>query len=364
VNAKRTIKKILFVALWVTIGGGMLTLLIAAIGRQKKDHCKDYTIRIKGVKTNLFVDDKDVLKLLKAAVKGEIKYQPKSSFNLLRIEKAIEKNVWIKDADLYFDNKDVLHISIIEREPIARLFTSRGNSFYIDESENMMPLSDKLSAKVPVFTGFPEKVISKRDSALLHDVRSTAGFILHDPFWMAQVAQIDITAERNFEMTPVVGNHTVLLGGGEDIERKFHRLFVFYKNVLSQAGFDKYKTINVQYAGQVIGVKDKQGTKADTSQLRLNVEKMLRQAREVQNDSVIAAREIKEQKAIQVDPEIAATEKSTTNDNNSKKNTENFADPVLVTSPVSMKPFLKPKPGEKPKDKPKAVMKPPAPKGE
>ena len=31
------------------IGGGMLTLLIAAIGKQKRDHCKDYTISIKGV---------------------------------------------------------------------------------------------------------------------------------------------------------------------------------------------------------------------------------------------------------------------------------------------------------------------------
>ena len=73
---------------------------------------------------------------------------------------------------------------------------------------------------------------------------------------MAQVAQIDITPERNFEMIPVVGNHTVILGDGENMEQKFHRLFVFYKNVLSQTGFDKYKAINVQYAGQVVGVKE------------------------------------------------------------------------------------------------------------
>ncbi|MDP4263057.1 MAG: cell division protein FtsQ/DivIB [Bacteroidota bacterium] len=378
-NAKGTIRKILFIALWVSIGGGMLTLLIAAIGRQKKDHCKDFSIRIKGVKTNFstgcyaFVDEQDVIKLLKAAAKGNIKGQPKSSFNLLQIEQELEKNTWIKDAELYFDNRDVLHVSVLEREPIARLFTITGKSFYIDETGKMIPLSEKISAKVPVFTGFPEKVISKRDSALLQDVKSTAGFILHDPFWMAQVAQVDITPDQNFEMMPVVGNHTVILGTGENIDRKFHRLFVFYKNILSQAGFNAYKTINVEYAGQVIGVRDKQASKADTARLRSNLEELLKQGSEVQSDSLIAEKAIKEQKEIKADPAIAATEKNTSAENvNEPAQAESNPNPVLVTNPVSMKPFSDPKKSEKPKDnpksnnekkEPKAVMKPPTLKG-
>jgi cell division protein FtsQ len=366
VNAKGTIKRILFVAIWIAIGGGMLTLLIAAIGKQKKDHCKDYTIRIKGVQHNFFVDEKDVLKLLTVAAKGNVKGQAKSSFNLQQMERLLEANVWIKDAELYFDNRDVLHVSITEREPIARLFTLTGRSFYIDETGKMMPLSDKLSARVPVFTGFPEKVLSVRDSVLLKEVKNTAVFILHDPFWMAQTAQIDITQERNFEMTPVVGNHVVLLGDGENIERKFHRLFIFYKNVLSKAGFDKYKAINVQYAGQVIGVNNTGSSKVDMKQLKLNVEKLLLQAREVQSDSVIAARDIKDQKAIHVDPAIAATEKTTAEENTNELNVRSLTNPVLVADPVSMKPFLNPKPGTKsetnskpvdPKKEPKAVMK-------
>jgi cell division protein FtsQ len=370
VNTKKVIRKILFVGLCLAIGGGMLTLLIAAIGKQKKDHCKDYTIRIKGTQNKFFIDDKDVLKLLKIATKGNVKGQTKSSFNLRQMEQLLEDNVWIKDAELYFDNNDVLHVSVAEREPVARIFTTTGRSFYIDEAEKMMPLSDKLSAKVPVFTGFPEKqMLVKNDSALLHDVKTTATFILNDPFWMAQVSQVDITTERNFEMTPVVGNHTVILGSGENIDRKFHRLLVFYKAVLSKTGFDKYKAINVQYAGQVIGVKGNGISKADRDQLKLNVEKLLSQAREVQSDSVIAARDIKEQKAIKVDPEISATEKSITEDsllNLEHNKTESFTNPVPLTSPVPMKPFLKPKPDEKSKgdqkdvngkQKPKAVMK-------
>ena len=79
--------------------------------------------------------------------------------------------------------------------------------------------------------------MNEKDSLLLNDVTSAARFIHNDPFWLAQVEQIDITADRNFEMTPTIGNHTVKLGNGEDIDKKFHRLFIFYKEVMSKTGF-------------------------------------------------------------------------------------------------------------------------------
>src|SRR5688500_11427471 len=83
VNTKKTIRKILFVAMWFAIGGGMLVLLIAAMGKQKKNTCKDYSITIKGGEEKVFFLSKaDVMKLLKAAAKGNIKGQPKASFNL------------------------------------------------------------------------------------------------------------------------------------------------------------------------------------------------------------------------------------------------------------------------------------------
>ena len=47
---------------------------------------------------------------------------------------------------------------------------------------------------------------------------------------MAQVAQIDITSEQmnwEFEMIPVIGNHIVKLGNGENIAQKFQSLVCF-----------------------------------------------------------------------------------------------------------------------------------------
>jgi cell division protein FtsQ len=290
VNAKTTIRKVLFVTVWLCIGAGMLTLLLAAISKKNKGRCKDYSITIKGVQDNLFIDKNDVEQLLKKAVNGNIKGQPIASFNLDQLEQMLKHNTWINEAELYFDNRDVLHVAVKEKEPVARIFTVAGNSFYIDSLGRKIPLSDKLSARVPVFTGFPEKkVLTAKDSLLLNDVRVTANFIVNDPFWMAQVAQVDITEDQTFEMTPVVGNHTVKLGNGENIDTKFHRLFVFYQQVLSKTGFDKYKTIDVQYKGQVVVSKQSGNVKVDSVLLRRNVEKLLRQSIEAQNDTVIKA---------------------------------------------------------------------------
>lgn len=275
-------------AVWLCIGGGMFTLLLAAISTKKKGQCSDYSITLNGPKNIFFISEQEVETLLKKASKGPIRGQAIASLNLNELEEMLEKNDWISKAELYLDSRDVLHVLVTEREPVARLFTTGGNSFYIDATGEQMPLSELRSAKVPVFTGFPDKKnYSGADSILLDQVRTMATHILNDPFWMAQVAQINITPERNMELIPVVGNHIVRLGNGENIESKFNRLMIFYRQVVSKTGFDHYKLIDVQYKGQVVASRYAGDPKVDSVQLRKNVEKLLKYAEEAALDTVV-----------------------------------------------------------------------------
>ena len=365
-NAKTTIRKVLFVGLWLCIGGGMLTLLLAAITKKKRGECSDYSIIIKGATKNLFIDDKDVEQIIMKATKSKIKGLAVSSFNLSELEKSLEKNTWINDAELYFDNQDVLHVTVKEKEPVARVFTSAGSSFYIDSVGSKMPLSDKLSARVPVFTGFPDKkVLNAKDSVLLNEVRTTANFIVNDPFWMSQVAQLNIAEDGTFEMTPVVGNHTVKLGNGEGIDKKFHRLMVFYKQVLSKTGFDKYKTIDVQYKGQVVVSKQAGDVKIDSVQLRRNVEKLLKQAIEAENDTTVKAMPDMGRYNLYIDSTTNDafntpddnSEKKITNPN-AVKTTSNPTSKPVTTKPVTTKPATVKKDTDKKTEKPKTTTKP------
>lgn len=372
-NAKSTIRKVLFVALWLCIGGAMFTLLMAAISKRNKGLCNDYSITIKGVRSNYFIDKKDVEQLLKKTAKGDIKGQLVSDINLHELERMLESNTWISDAELYFDNKDVLHVAITEKEPIARLFSTDGNSFYIDKAGERMPLSEKLSARVPVFTGFPgKKKLSAADSVLLRNVTAMANYIFTDSFWLAQVAQIDITPERNFEMIPVVGNHIVKMGQGENIEKQFNRLMIFYKQVLSKTGFDKYKIIDVQYTDQVVASRYAGNAKIDSVQLRRNVERLLQQSREAESDTVVKVLPviqpiltdddmsnafIEEAKTISVKPENKPADPNPSKSSSVSKPVEKKDTKPVEKEKEMKKPAkaTKPVPPEK---KPKAVMPP------
>lgn len=359
-NVKSTIKRILFVAIWLCIGGGMFILLMAAISTKKKGHCSDYVITLKGADKNLFIDQKDVEQLLKKATKGDIKGEPVVSFNLHELEKMLEHNTWINEAELYFDNKNVLHVTVTEKEPVARVFTTAGNSFYIDSVGNRIPLSDKLSARVPVFTGFPEKKkLIGKDSVLLMEVKTIANHVNNDAFWQSQVAQIDITPERNFEMVPVVGNHLVKLGNGENIDKKFNRLMIFYKQVLSKTGFDKYKIIDVQYKGQVVTSKYAGNAKVDSIQLRKNVEKLLRQSIEAENDTVIRALppvvKLEKDSATAPDPSLQDNLMNNPAKNKSPNPLKSTLPKTTVKKDNKVTKDKEPKPKPAPK-KPKAVM--------
>ena len=344
-NTKATIRKILFVMLWVCIGGGMLSLLIAAIGKKNREDCTDYTIAIKGSAEKFFINAEDIRKILRSGAGSELKGKKISEIDLKRLEQLLRNNIWIRKAEMWFDNKNVLHVEVYEREPIARIFTNAGNSFYIDSTERKIPLSDRMSARVPVFTGFPDKkVYSAKDSLLFTDVKNLATYIKNDPFWMSQVAQVNITTERNFELSPVVGNHLVKLGNGKDIEKKFNRLMIFYKQVLAQKGFDSYSTIDVQYTGQVVGTKrGSEKNKVDTVMLKRRVDEMLKQMQK-QYDSVAAIKPITEK------PTISGSQVSTSSLRATKSQ---------PTNPNALKAESLPSKNEnKPNEnKPKAVMK-------
>lgn len=248
-------KKKVIQGLWIAAGIGVIVLLGAAMQQKSHKTCEDVKIEITGAEEHMFIDENDVLEILNG--NGPVKGKNIATVNLRSMEEQLEKNAWVKNAELFFDNNRVLMVSIEERQPVARVFTVQGSSFYLDTAGIRLPLSDKLSARVPVFTGFPsnKKVMAHSDSLLLKDVVKIGGFIMADSFWMAQIAQVDITQQNHFEMFPVIGDHTVALGNAEDLEGKFNRLFTFYQQAWLQNGINKYEKLDVQFTNQIVAVK-------------------------------------------------------------------------------------------------------------
>ena len=254
-NKKRySFKSILLATFWIALGGATVFLLIAAIKSKPAKHCKSIEINIHGVSNNFFVDKKDILNAISDMEKTNPVGKTIGSFNLKKMELELEKDVWIKSAELFFDNNETLQVTVQEREPIARVFTTSGITFYIDDELAILPLSEKFSARLPVFTNFPsdKKVLTKADSILLMDVKTISLAIQKDSFSMAMIDQIDITTQRLFEMIPKIGNQLIVFGDATDVDVKLGKLKIFYKEIMVKAGWNNYSIINVQYKNQVV----------------------------------------------------------------------------------------------------------------
>jgi cell division protein FtsQ len=54
------------------------------------------------------------------------------------------------------------------------------------------------------------------------------------------------------ELVPRLGEQIILFGTGEDASEKLEKLKAFYLQVVKQAGWDTYKTINLKFDNQVV----------------------------------------------------------------------------------------------------------------
>jgi cell division protein FtsQ len=256
----------------ITLGVGLLILLIAAINAKSAKPCSDVVITFKNAKGPLFTGKATIARILNEKGLSVFKGKSLKSFDLKSMEEKLEKDPWIKNAELFFDNKRILQVTIEENQPVARLFTLKGNSYYIDSNLKRLPLNERYTPRLPVFTGFPgERYPFKgKDSILMEQVKEIAVFLAMNPFWMAQIDQCDINAQRTFELVPKIGDHLILFGDGKDIQERFRKLYIFYQQVLANTGFNTYQHINVQFAGQVIATKrNYRYVKTDTAQARL-----------------------------------------------------------------------------------------------
>ena len=159
-----------------------LGLLVAAVKAKDSKACTNIEINIEGAKHHMFIKKADVLDVLNQnnIHAGETL----NDINLRKTEESLEDNAWIKDAELFFDNRQVLHVNISESEPVARIFTIDGSSFYIDSSGVRLPVNENATARVIVFTSFAsdKKVLSNPDSLVLNDVKMLAQYITADSF--------------------------------------------------------------------------------------------------------------------------------------------------------------------------------------
>lgn len=258
-DKKISIRKVMVALGWMLVGTTLLVVLIAAINKTNDANCTAINIEIKGSGDYRFIDQSDLLTLIGAKSKISFNGKAMKSIDLRVLENRIRKNLWVREAELFFNADRELEIQVKERTPVARVFTANGASWYMDTAGAYLPIVvGRPPVKLPVFTGMPEKLLKKRsgDSSLIARLLNIVEQMKEDPFWNAQIEQVVYTPGKTIELIPLVGTHRILFGDGSNAAGKFRRLKIFYEEVLMKTGFDYYSTIDVGFAGQVVGTRE------------------------------------------------------------------------------------------------------------
>ncbi|MFK7812074.1 MAG: cell division protein FtsQ/DivIB [Maribacter sp.] len=194
---------------------------------------------------NLYITEAMVNKLLIQNY-GSFTNVPKEKLVLNKIEKIIETNKMVKNAQVYLTIDGKLEARIVQRKPIGRI---EGESkFYLDEEGKRMPLSMSHSARVPIITG---NVTGKS----LEDVYEILKYINEDQFLRKNVIGIHVEDEDKYQLRFRMEQFTVHLGGVDGLEEKFNNFKAFYTKANRDKTLDNYNVVSLEFNNQVVCTK-------------------------------------------------------------------------------------------------------------
>ncbi len=262
-DRKKIVLKIVIVSL-------VVIAFIVSVGfashKQSTMACSGIKIVVNDSLGTGFVESNDVAQTVQNKF-GSLEGQSLGSINISLLEKIINTNPFISDAEVFSTVDGKINIEVKQRIPVLRVINVSNESFYIDKDGVFMPPSDKFTARVPVANGFifdreaQRRIIphTEGDTAShksnLEKLFNIISFTRKSEFWNAEVQQLFVNADGDIEMIPRVGSHSVILGDDSSLDEKFNKLYLFYHEGLNKNGWNKYSAINLKYKDQVVCTK-------------------------------------------------------------------------------------------------------------
>jgi cell division protein FtsQ len=247
------------IILSLTALGVTVCLFIYIFNTNSEPICKGIEVKIRNSEIARLVTPADFLKLIeqgKTAGKGK----PLNSEVIKKTLKLVESKGSVKNVTIYQTGDSILHVELEQRIPVVRILTSSG-SCYLDSKGIVFPVSARYAYDVPLVTGnirLPVEGKMLKDTVLSRNLLAFTDYISQDPFWNAQIQQIDIDENRNVEFVVCSDNHLIRFGQFHEYEQKLDNLLTFYRNVnpyYRENGNVPYTVLDLRFDKQIIAVK-------------------------------------------------------------------------------------------------------------
>lgn len=250
-------KEVILRVLGIVTGCAVLVILATSVeSRDMGYHIDEIEVEIENAFENFFVDEDDVMDLIMLNEGDSTLGDGFNAVSLTEVERRIESHSFVKDAEVFRDLKGHLVVKARQNKPVARLMGSDGVNGYIGEAGDLLPVSPKYTARVPVITGAYVHELTKlkqvEESDYAQGIFQLIDFINTHDFWSMQIGQIDIDKRGYVVMYPQVGDQRLEFGYAENIEQKFKKLEIFFKQIMPTKGWNTYNKVNVEFKDQII----------------------------------------------------------------------------------------------------------------
>lgn len=255
-------KKVTLILVDILIGV-YLVIAITSWNKPKETQlvCTKVDINIEDENENGFLKTPEIKRLLTSKEMYPFN-KPVSEINTRAIEEELVRMPFVKTAQCYITQDGHASISITQRTPILRVKAYNGEDYYVDDAGGVMPNSQYTSDMV-IVTGYLTQWYA------CHYISLMAHVVMENPFWRNQIEQINVLPDRAIEIIPRVGEHIINIGRlpetkdtskraqlvSDYVDKQLKRMDVFYKYGLSQAGWNKYSYISLEFRDQVVCTK-------------------------------------------------------------------------------------------------------------
>ncbi|MCK9421254.1 MAG: hypothetical protein M0Q38_01515 [Bacteroidales bacterium] len=258
--------KILKICVWVILFSGAFVLVGFVEINQYNRTCTAVRIVIDYGVADILITKENIDSILRKTA-GLPVGKPLGYINTGALEKTIMSQPYVANVSVYENHKGELFIDVKQREPLLRIINRRYETFYLDEAGAFLPANPNFSARVLVANGVIDDSYIKNPNyrvnrmiisdsiyydSLMMSLYKLSMYISHDKFLKAQIDQIYVNEQYEFELIPRIGDHVILMGKANDLEEKFQKLFAFYRFGLNKIGWNKYNIINIKYKNQVV----------------------------------------------------------------------------------------------------------------
>ena len=229
-----------------------LFIVVFAKNVHRLQKCKKVNIVIEGNNENRLITPQEIYALIAPNVVESPEGKPFDRINFKRIEDRVKTNRLVKTCQVHRDLSGEMTIDIREHTPIARIVSNNRPDDYVTEKGEFIGISPHYAIRTLLLSGGYFELIPNLKSLKSKPILDLVNSINEDIFWKAQISQLVVEKDGGITLIPEIGNHQIEFGMGIEIEEKFKKLKIVYREILPVKGWDKYRKISVKYRNQIV----------------------------------------------------------------------------------------------------------------